>query len=539
VPIDFLAVRSAHRLAEVARRTGYPVDAASGDVMVCCPVHDDRTPSMVLHLDTDRYHCFGCGATGDVVQWVRDIYRVGVADAVRMLAQSGRLPAPPDTDGRAGVGPVMAGPRADAPDPSRTTRERVLAALEAAWRYYSYGALHWEGVAYLLSRGIDVAALEGEVGGPVIGRTPFKAADQFVTRMRERGFTADELVDAGLARRTSARSAGEPPKVIDFYRRRFVVPVRDGQGRVIGLVGRYGGDARADGVPKYLNPPRTVVYDKAEALYRPSNLRLDSDGQVVVVEGTIDALAVAAAAAKAGFSSKFAPVCESGTALSNSQVAQVMAIHERAPVLAADGDTAGGAANTNWASALARQGRESAIVAWPEEGDPASWLAAHGTAGLVAMTRKGCLEASEADLRPRHSARQVAQHILDTAPATAGLEERWRAALAPCGQMHHAAAERYAAGAVQVLAPIVVAVAVEASTDSAGRVNDVILTVASYGRRLPEPAQHRYAELAALEIERADLAPAGWAQRRIETSLVAAGETASVPVTAEMTVGRR
>ena len=99
MPIDFLAVRSTHPLAEVARRTGYPVDGVSGDVMVCCPVHDDRTPSMVLHLDTDRYHCFGCGATGDVVQWVRDIYGVGIADAVRMLDQSGPLPAPPRNEG--------------------------------------------------------------------------------------------------------------------------------------------------------------------------------------------------------------------------------------------------------------------------------------------------------------------------------------------------------------------------------------------------------------------------------------------------------
>ncbi len=99
MPIDFLAVRSTHPLAEVARRTGYPVDGVSGDVMVCCPVHDDRTPSMVLHLDSDRYHCFGCGATGDVVQWVRDIYGVGVADG-GTDARPARTAARPATQGR-------------------------------------------------------------------------------------------------------------------------------------------------------------------------------------------------------------------------------------------------------------------------------------------------------------------------------------------------------------------------------------------------------------------------------------------------------
>ncbi len=101
----------------------------------------------------------------------------------------------------------------------------------------------------------------------------------------------------------------------------------------------------------------------------------------------------------------------------------------------------------------------------------------------------------------------MAQHILDTLPGSADVEDRWRAALAPCGQMRHAAAERYATGAAETLAPAVVAAAIEASTDSRGRVNDVILTVASYGRRLPEPAQVRYAELAALEIEQARARP--------------------------------
>ena len=62
-----------------------------------------------------------------------------------------------------------------------------------------------------------------------------------------------------------------------------------------------------------MNPPRTAVYDKSTDLYRPSKSRLAPDGQVVAVEGVIDALAIAAAAAQAGYSSKFAPLCESGT----------------------------------------------------------------------------------------------------------------------------------------------------------------------------------------------------------------------------------
>jgi hypothetical protein len=103
------------------------------------------------------------------------------------------------------------------------------------------------------------------------------------------------------------------------------------------------------------------------------------------------------------------------------------------------------------------------------------------------------------------------------------LERRWRAALAPAERIREKPAERYVMAAVETLAPIVLVAAVEASADDTGRVNDVILSVASYGRRLPSPAQARWAELAALEIEKADLGPAGWAQRRLEAAIAAGG----------------
>ncbi|HTT92985.1 MAG TPA: CHC2 zinc finger domain-containing protein [Acidimicrobiales bacterium] len=92
--VDFRDVEARHSLCEVARRTGFdiPLDGID-DVMVCCPMpgHHDNTPSMSLHLRTNRYHCFGCGNTGDVVQWVRDIYGVRVSQAVTMLPR----PSPP------------------------------------------------------------------------------------------------------------------------------------------------------------------------------------------------------------------------------------------------------------------------------------------------------------------------------------------------------------------------------------------------------------------------------------------------------------
>ena len=94
---------------------------------------------------------------------------------------------------------------------------------------------------------------------------------------------------------------------------------------MIGLIGRrssdraidyIGGEAELKRTPKYLNMPDTITYRKSEALYRPSNVELDPKGQVVAVEGTLDALAVAAAAAQRGMSRFYAPVAASGAALS-------------------------------------------------------------------------------------------------------------------------------------------------------------------------------------------------------------------------------
>ena len=161
---------------------------------------------MVLHLRTARFHCFGCGAHGDVIEWVRSIYRVSVSEAVGMLDAGGSFPpilsrstGLPNT--RASARPVSA---AELPDLNRTPSERVKAALAEAWSYYSYARLHDEGFNYLQNRNIFVVDLEAELGRPVVGHTPHKSPDQLIARLKEKGFTDDELVDAGLAHRAQA-----------------------------------------------------------------------------------------------------------------------------------------------------------------------------------------------------------------------------------------------------------------------------------------------------------------------------------------------
>ena len=500
--LDFERLRETYPLADVLARLGIPLPSGNSALISCLlPGHDDEKPSMSLRFDPAHahhsWHCFsGCGH-GDAIGLIARIYGVGARKAVAMLETSGSLPLAAQRylsgitispSGR-GVG--------DAPDLERTPLEPVLAALNAAWGYYTFGSLHDAALDYLHGRGIDVRALEEHLGEPAVGHTPFKAPDQLTGRLRAKGFTDDELVDSGLARRSEGR-------VIDVYRHRVIIPVRDAEGRVVGLIGRYTG-GRGD-IPRYINPAHTVAYSKSVNLYRPCTGRLRGNAQVVLVEGTLDALAISSAAAEAGRLDEFAPVTASGLGLSDSQWDQILALHDRAPVIAVDGDQAGQATAARWAAAAAERGRETAVTTWPAGHDPASYLEAHGAGGLQALTREGCLDADPAaGLRPHHGAIEAARQIIGQ--ASGGMDEKLDAVFAPTVKMSTQAAIRYATYAAEVLAPVVVAAAVaatiEAGTEGWARATAVIKAAALYGSRLPEPAQRAFAERAAYEIERA------------------------------------
>ena len=170
--IDFDDVRARHPLGAVVRRTGLAAPDV-GRAMVCCPMprHDDRHPSMHLDLDRDRYYCFGCGAHGDVIQWVCDIEGVRPGEAVAILDAGRSIAGVPTSasDARSS----LSRPEREAPVLERTPPERVLAAMHAAWRYYTRASLHRRGADYLARvRRIDVSTLEVEQGRPVVGHSP-------------------------------------------------------------------------------------------------------------------------------------------------------------------------------------------------------------------------------------------------------------------------------------------------------------------------------------------------------------------------------
>jgi len=394
-PIE--AARGRHSLAEVAARTGIELSTTAGSVSVRCPLpahgHPDRNPSMRLYLDDDRYYCFGCGARGDVIQWVRDLTICGTSEAIRALeaAQAFRnawADKPFERAARPRRDP-QAGALGEVPDRTRTPCAVVADLVRLAWERCTTSSLHRQGVAYLSAREIDVEVLEAFTGRAEVGHTP-DASGGIVAPLLAEGFRANALLDAGL---TTRRGDGS---LVDFYHHRVLVPLYEDE-HLVGLIGRNVGSPRA---PKYKNPPTTLLYDKSAPLYQPLPAP-NPEGQVIVVEGTLDAMAIAVAALRAGQADRYCPLTQSGRELSARQLEYVLGLPGRV-VLGFHGDEAGRDATRRVAAAAARRGRDVLVKSLPDGKDPASWLARRGPGGL-AVWRTPCRDTTAAGESQRPS----------------------------------------------------------------------------------------------------------------------------------------
>jgi DNA primase len=372
---DVARVRHDHPIETVVAASGVELTPHGRGFMGCCPFHDDSTASLSVGGVPDRFHCFGCGVGGDVVEYVHRFTGLSFVDAVHALESGTALrgvtsPATPQVRR-----PVRAA------EPSTTpARGHVINAW--AWEFFTPPAGISAAETYLRdARGIDLGALSISGGEPMVGyaRNHWRALTQ---HLQGRGVTDTELLDLDLAQPSRG---GE---LIDTYRGRLIVPVSREDGRIDGFIGRdTTGDPRA---PKYRNPTRTATFDKSAALYRPTHHSLDPDANVVVVEGALDALAIAAAAACAGEPGMFAPVTTSGVTVSGVQAQAVLALHPQPPVIALDGDAAGREGTDRWLTALCIQrGRAALVTCLPDGVDPAEWLQHQGVSGLRAFDRRG------------------------------------------------------------------------------------------------------------------------------------------------------
>src|SRR6516164_5513868 len=360
-----------------------------------CPFHHEKTPSFYVVEDKSFFHCFGCGAHGDVIGFVMRADNLDFIEAIEKLA------------GEAG----LAVPRATPQERERAQQQKtLLGALEAAAAFYEARLASPAGARarnYLDERGLDAETIRHFR----LGWAPDER--QALRRSLSADFSESLLIEAGLLRRPSSAAADEP---LDYFRSRVMFPIGDRTSRVIAFGGRMIGD----GQPKYLNSPESTLFEKGRVLYgwaaARAGLARESPSAgpgVIVTEGYMDVIALH----RAGFPTAVAPL---GTALTELQLQELWRLTAE-PVLCFDGDAAGqraAARAMRRALPLLRPGLSLLFATLPPGDDPDS---------MIRQAGRGAFEQILAAAQPLSTMlweSELGGSRLDTPERRAALERR-------------------------------------------------------------------------------------------------------------------
>ncbi len=308
-----------------------------------CPFHGEKTPSFNLYPETNSFYCFGCGAGGDVVTFIRRIENLSYIDAVKLLAD------------RAGI-PV---PEQDRNDVGARQRVRILEANREAARLFHaclYSAEGRAGLEYYYSRGYTDATIR-HFG---LGYAP-QRFDFVRDHLRKKGFHDEELVLAWLCAR-SKNGKG----IYDIFRNRVMIPIIDVRGNVIA----FGGRVLDDSKPKYLNSGETMVFKKTNNLFALNFAKQAKGERLILCEGYMDVIALH----QAGFENAVAALGTSFTA----DHARLLSRYTDEVVLIFDADAAGKKGAQRAIGLLRETGLRIRLVTIPDGKDPDEFIRKNG-----------------------------------------------------------------------------------------------------------------------------------------------------------------
>lgn len=271
-----------------------------------CPFHNEKTPSFTVYNDTQSFYCFGCGAGGDAVTFIKKIENLDYIDAVKLLAQRAGLQMPDDNS---------------YDDSLSKKRRRVLEInRETAKFYYSYliSPQGRVGLDYFLNRGLSMNTIK-RFG---LGFAPDEW-DSLLKHLKSKGYRPSEMVEAGVVK------IGRNNNYYDTFKNRVMTPIIDVRGNVIA----FGGRVLDDSKPKYINTSDTIVYKKTNELFALNLAKDSGKDNLILCEGYMDVIAMH----QAGFTNA---VAGCGTALTNEQV-RLISRYAKEVILAYDADEAG------------------------------------------------------------------------------------------------------------------------------------------------------------------------------------------------------
>lgn len=320
-----------------------------------CPFHKEKTPSFFVSTDRQMYHCFGCGAGGDVFSFLMNYLSFTFTEAVEELASE------------AGIRLEKTGRDTTRTDVFREILQQAESYYRSQLRESKAGAAARE---YLKGRKLSEKTVE-KLG---IGWSPDGSG--LSSYLREKGYSESQLIESGVSLRSS-RGSG----IYDRFRDRLLFPISDRRGRVISFGGRLISESTT-GAPKYMNGPDSPVYRKGDYLYgyRDATGASRELDMVILVEGYFDH----ARFVDAGFE---CVVATCGTALSPPQARQIGSLASSV-FICYDGDSAGQRASVRAAEVILEQGYLPRIINIPDGHDPDDYILENGGESVLELTSR-------------------------------------------------------------------------------------------------------------------------------------------------------
>lgn len=309
-----------------------------------CPFHSEKTPSFMVYEDTQSFYCFGCGAGGDVITFIRRAENLDYMDAVRYLADLVGMEMPEDK------GDKEAG----------NLRRRVMEINREAARYYYSCLISESGKTardYFKKRRLSAETIK-RFG---LGFSP-DSGFATVKHLKSKGYRDEELLLAGFKK---GRNGG----IYDPFFGRAIFPIIDIRGNVIAFGGRKINE-EANG-PKYLNSSDTLVFKKSLGLFAMNIAKNKGDGRIILAEGYMDVIAMH----QAGFEYAVATL---GTALTDDQ-ARMISRYAKEVIIAYDADAAGQKATIRAIDIFKKLDIDVRVLTIPDAKDPDEYIKTYGT----------------------------------------------------------------------------------------------------------------------------------------------------------------
>ena len=307
-----------------------------------CPFHNEKTPSFYVYPETQSFYCFGCGAGGDVITFIKKISSLSYPEAVKLLAERAGMPEPEEDDGTGRM------------------RSRILSMNKEAARFF-HACLNSsvdeaaQARAYWRRRGLD----DRTISRFGLGYAP-NDGQALYHFLRDKGYTQAEMDASGLFKRSQSG------RIYCLFWRRVITPIFDLRGNVIA----FGGRVMDDSKPKYVNSPETLVYHKSDTVFALQIAKKSASRRYVLCEGYMDVISMQ----QAGIDTA---VCACGTALTQAQV-KLLSEYADEVILSYDSDEAGQKATIRSLELFRNSPVQVGVLKIPNAKDPDEYIKMFG-----------------------------------------------------------------------------------------------------------------------------------------------------------------